>query len=251
MLYRNKLALGILTTIIIVLLATQTPLLRAIRGQTWYVWTLTIGRLFNVGPLSVPNNVAEQVAKLTAENIRLNAQIRNLQRLQEQIGMATYADYSRIDAQIIAQPVDTFQTQFIVNKGTRDGLVLGAPAVIFGSTLVGFISDLNETTAILQLLTHPGTSFPGEVITPDGTARGIVRGKSYTSVEISTLPQDTSISPGQEIVTVSQEGIVPPGLFVGRIEKTQTETHEPYQKARIFTPFDQRDLRAVSFLIAP
>lgn len=250
MVQRNKLALGILAAIICLLLIFQTPLLRSLRGQFWHIWILIISQTFNIGPLTVPNNVADQLRRLTAENHRLRSELKDLEDIKKQVGIITYADFQRIDARVVAEPIDTFRSQYLVNKGTRDGLILGAPAVILDSVLVGFISELNETSAILQLTTHPATTFPGKITADEKSTQGIINGHSYTSIEMTTVPRDIALVPDLAVTTVAQDKIVPGGLLIGTIDTIKTEAHDPYQQARLSLPYDKIDLKAVSFLVA-
>lgn len=247
---RSRAALSLLVALVVILLALQTPVLSALRGRAWSMVVAASGRWFSVGPLTVPNNVEEQLARLTAENARLRAERIDLVRLREQLGAPAYDGYTIIAAEIAAQPLDPFQVSFVVNRGARQGVVLGAPAVITGSTLVGFITELYDDTAILQLLLHPQTSLPVELLAGEAMHRGLLRGKSFTAVEVTNIPRDIVLAPGQEVVTVNHQGLVPGGLLVGRIDVFEDEPHAPFQQARLKLPYDPSRLYAVS-LLAP
>lgn len=248
---RGKTLIIILTVMVVAWLWLQTPLMTSARNIAWSSWVEAIGRVWRVGPLTVPNNVAEQMESLVAENARLKAECRDYREVVKQLGSRDYEGFNEIPARVAAQPLDSFRALLIINKGTADGIVLGAPAVIQNSVVVGFIKQLFEKTAVLQLLTSPQSTFPAEVLADEMTGKGLVQGKTYTSVEIITIPRDVEIKSGQEVVTAVQEGLVPYGLLVGRIGETKDEQYDPYQRARLSIPYDADDLKAVTILVVP
>lgn len=245
----QNVALGALALLVGALLVLQIPVLHAWRGWTWQVWGESVGRFFNIGPWQVPNNVAEQLATLQAENARLRAELIDYRRLREQLGTASFAGFTALPTHVIAQSLDAFHARVVINRGARDGLVLGAPAVIRGSQLVGFVAELHESTAVLQLLFHPATSLPAEVLAEQGSGRGLLQGKAYTSLFLSSVPRDQRLSAGQEVVTVYQEPLVPHGLLIGKVTTVTNEPHEPFQQAQVETLFDPDELWAVAILV--
>ncbi len=246
---RSKYALSLLAALVAAGLLLQTPLLHAVRGQLWRVWTATLADWFKVGPLAVPNNVSEQLARLTAENTRLKAQQEDYRRLKRQLATPSVSDFHHLKAHVSARPLDAWQTHYLLNRGARDGVNLGAPAVIRGSVLVGFITELHERTSVLQLLYHPSTSLPAEVMDEGLIGRALVQGRTYTGVELVNLPRDIPIKEGQEVVTIQQGQTVPAGLVIGSIETILAdEPHEPYYQARLRVPYDASRLDAVTIL---
>ena len=240
--------IAILVVMVVLMAVLQTPLFRLARDRAWLAWTATVGTWFRIGPLTVSNNVAEQLQKLRAQNIRLQAENMDYRRLRQQLGWRAFDDYRAVIADVAARPIDTFHSQFIVNRGVRDGIILGAPVVINESVLVGFIVQLHEATAVLQLLNHPNTSLPAEVVGSEDTARGLVKGVSFTDVELVTVPRDVVLRNGQNVVSLVQD-IVPGGLLIGTIHEVQDEETEPYQRARITVPYDADRLYAVAILV--
>jgi cell shape-determining protein MreC len=248
---RSKYALSVLVGLMVLLLVLQTPLMRVARDQAWSVWVATFARWFSVGLLEVPNNVSEQLSVLQAENSRLKAENIDYQRIRQQINSPAYSDFRQISSEIIGHPPnDIWKSQYIVNRGAEDGLVLGAPAVIYGSTVVGFIVELNPKTAVLQLVFHPATSLQAEVIAHEHTGRGLAKGKLFTGVELVTIPRDVKLQPEQDVVTVAQENVVPYGLLIGKIGTIKDAEHEPYKQAQLIVPYRENSIRAITFLVS-
>ncbi|MEX2054762.1 MAG: rod shape-determining protein MreC, partial [Candidatus Andersenbacteria bacterium] len=147
------------------------------------------------------------------------------------------------------RPIDTFRNQLTINRGSRHGVTPGAPVVIHSSTLIGFITDLYEETSIDQLLIHPATSLAAEIAN-ETAPRGLLVGRHYTSLAITTVPQDAKLESGQKVVSSSREGL-PQGLLIGTIGAVKRQENEAYQEAAVMLPYDPDSLRAVTILVLP
>lgn len=247
---RSKYALGLLVAVMALGLLAQTPLAHSARGYAWWGLTATLARWFKVGPLTVPHNVSEQLAELTAENVRLRAESADYVRLREQLGAPAFAGFRGIAAEVAARPIDTFRTHYVINRGAAEGVTLDAPAVIRGSVLIGFVTELHEHTAVVQLLFHPNTSLPAEVLAgEDLSGRGLARGKTYTGIELTNIPRDVTLEPGQTVVAVQKDDMIPAGLLLGTIQTTEDELHEPYRRARLSVPYDADRIFTVTILV--
>ncbi len=230
------------------LLLLQVPLFRDFRDMLWDKLVAKTAAVLRVGNLKVENDVEEQVRFLLVENIRLRAENNDYKRLQRQLGSAAWDDFRKVPATILSSPADIFRSQFILNKGANDGIVLGAPVVINGSILVGTVEELNNNTSLLRLLYHPETSIKAEVILKEGVSRGLVLGKTFTGIEMIEIPRDAKLAEGQEVVALGQPGLIPYGLMIGKIELIKSGDRDPYQRARLSTWYDAGEIVAVNIL---
>src|SRR3990167_7049440 len=103
---QNKIAIAILVLVVVFLLALQTPLLRKARDRLWQGGIGTIGTWFRGGSLAVDEAVDRKLAELTAENVRLKAELRDLNEVRRQIGSAGFEDYEKIAVRIAPMPLD-------------------------------------------------------------------------------------------------------------------------------------------------
>lgn len=250
---RTKSLLGTLAAFVALLLFYQTPLMRGVKAATWNYVVRRVASIGRVGILSVESNVAEQMARLVAENASLQSQVKDYGRLRDQIGSISIDSMRVIPAAVIGRPVDTFRLRLVISRGLKDGVVIGAPVVIRGKTLIGYVTDASPSTATVQLLLHPQTNVTVEVSSDDPDmppARGLLKGKHYTSLSVSTIPRDVKLAPGQAVVTQASES-VPFGLFIGTIGQLYTPENEPYQSADIALPYDPDLIDAVTVLALP
>lgn len=246
---RTRFFIGALAFLVAGLLLLQTPLLQTARDATWRTLTSIVAATFSIGDLSIDNDVSEQLQNLTHENIRLKAELKDYQILREQL-RSPAKDYLReISALVSARPLNPWRTEVMLNKGASDGVSLAAPVVINGSTLVGFISDLAEHTATLQLLPHPALSMPADIVA-ETPIRALLKGVTHTGVTLATIPRDAEIYLGQPVVTVGDDQI-PAGLLLGNIDKITAPENDAYQSAQLALPYNTDTIKGVIILVKP
>lgn len=245
--------LGAFGLVMLILLALWTPLLSGVRGWVWGAIVAATARGFEIGAIEVRPDVMDQLARLQADNVRLQAEVARFERLAAQLGTPLYQDFTTLPAVVAARPIDTFRSRYVINRGTRDGVSLDAPVVVNSSTLVGFVVELSAEAAVFQLLLHPETSVAAEVVPREGEsnvpARGLVVGAHYTSAWLTTVPRDQKIEGGQSVVTVAREQSLPAGLVLGTIGEIRSEESEAYQRATLELPYDVDQLEAVAVLL--
>lgn len=233
------------------ILLLQTPLFTHTRHRAWDVLVSIVSRFGGIGTLTVSPDVAEQLQTLRAENIRLRAEEVDYRRLRYQLGSPAFADFRALPATVVGRPIDTFHSRLVLNRGTRDGVIIGSPVVVHGSVLIGFITDLSDRTSVVQLLVHPDTSLAAESIDAEHPGQGIVQGHQFTSAVFHTVPRDAPLHEGQEVVSLARPNVMPYGLVIGTINRLENQEYEPYQKAWLTLPYRLSTLTAVHILVLP
>ncbi len=249
MVRRSQILLGLLGIIIIVLLVMMTPLVQTARSAAWSSLIRILASLAKIGPLQIENDVASQMQNLLTENIRLRAEVSDYADLRQQLGSTSFEQLRSIPALIIARPTDTFRTELVLNKGIQNGVTLDSPVVTGGSILIGHITKVFEQSSVLQLLLNPTSNITAEVLEQDNT-QGLLRGRAYTSVFLTTIPRDALLLPNMAVVTRASEKI-PAGLQIGTIQSVRHEQNEAYQEALVALPYDPDDLKAAVILVKP
>lgn len=247
---RAQRALLILVAVLLVLGVFQTPLLAAVRSRVWGSWVVLVGYITRQEEITTAQAARER--ELLAENIRLKAELWDYQRLRHQLGTPGFTDFRAVPVAVVGRPLDTFQSKFLLSKGARDGLTLGAPIVIQGDVLLGFITELKEEVAVGQLLLFPETALAAVVMSPDSAtmaAAGLVRGRHYTALRLTTVPRDVPLKTDQAVVTEARPGVLPFGLLIGMIRDVQSSASDVYQEATLALPYNVDQLRAAVVLL--
>lgn len=177
---------------------------------------------------------AVNYSALANENARLRTEVGTLRRealenagaeqqLQQLLSLEKLpflANSKEVLADVISGPSSNFALTFEIDRGTAEGVGSGMP-VVSGAGLVGTVVSAGSTTAVVRLLTDPGSAIG--VRFPDGTtalANGQGRGNLLSVTEI---PSGAPIaSRGESLVTSGLEpATYPAGIPVGTVARVR------------------------------
>lgn len=119
-----------------------------------------------------------------------------------------------ITAVVLADSGSPFRQSFVINVGSRDGIVDGW-ATMDGIGLVGRVSGVDANTARVILLTDPTSRIPAKIL-PSGQ-QALVVGDNTAAPPIDLLENPDLVRPGDRIVTSGDGEVFPPGLLIGQI----------------------------------
>lgn len=250
---RSIIAIFCLVAIIFFGAALQTPLLKKARNWTWSTWVTSVARISSI---TLEESDQQRLEELLAENIRLKSELKDYSRLKKDLGEPAFQDFRTISATVVGRPIDTFRSEFVLSRGAHEGVTLGAPLITQGSTLIGFVTDLNDHSSVGRLLLHPATTLAVDVIDPTLSVdaistSGLVQGHSYTSLYLTTIPRDKPLHEGSRVITQSKAGLLPNGLFIGTVKTIHDQKDAAYKEAILDVPYSSDDLRAVNILVLP
>ncbi len=107
---------------------------------------------------------------------------------------------------------------FYIDKGSEDGLSVYDP-VVTSEGLVGIISEISETYATVETLCSPNLSV--SVMASGKNESGIVEGDVTLTADYQCrmiyLDRETTLTPGDLLVTSNSVGIFPQGYLIGSI----------------------------------
>ncbi len=248
---RNKLLLGILAIILIAILASFTPIAQHARNRTWDQIVGITTAVFHLNKPATSQSQNDKIKELTLENTRLTSELVDYNRLRSQLRAPSFDAMQAISAHVISRPIDTLQSEYVINKGIEEGVGSDDVVVVNGSALVGFISQVSLHSAVIQTVLHPKTSITAETVVTDSgatPARGLVTSQFQTSIHMGTIPRDASLTIGQNVVTTSNGSQIPYGVVIGSISSISKPENEAYQQAVIQLPYNPDTVEAVTVL---
>lgn len=166
------------------------------------------------------------ISRLLEENMQLRAMAK------------AGATENRLVARVLARPGQLSYDLLQIDKGKKDGVVVGAPVYTGLDTVVGVVVHAADTYAFIDLFTSPGFKstayiFGPNVFSPiEGMGGGIARVK---------LPQGVPIREGQLVILPG----VSSGIY-GEIVSVQNEPTQPEQYGYITSPLAMNSLLYVS-----
>lgn len=173
---------------------------------------------------------AARVGTLEAENKVLREQLKVGQEIGKRL--------------ILAQVIG-FRSGIKLNKGNLDGVKKGM-VVVFGSFLVGKITDVSPTTSHVELPTDSHSKIA--VQTSQTSARGILSGQFDSGLLLDSVLQEEELILGDTLVTSGENGIFPPDLLAGKIVHIEKNEAAVFQKATVEPLISYSSLQRV-FLI--
>lgn len=144
----------------------------------------------------------------------------------------------RLVARVLARPDYLAYDLLQIDKGTREGVVLGAPVYTGVDSVVGIVVSVSETYSFVDLFTSPGFLSTAYIFGPDvfapieGVGGGVARVK---------LPQGVALAAGQLVILPG----VSNGVY-GKIVSVQNEPTQPEQYGYIAPPLAMNNLLYVS-----
>jgi cell shape-determining protein MreC len=166
------------------------------------------------------------ISRLLEENMQLRAMAK------------AGAVENRLVARVLARPGQLSYDLLQIDKGTNDGVVLGAPVYTGLDSVVGIVVHTAPTYAFVDLFTSPGFEstafiFGPNVFSPiEGMGGGVARVK---------LPQGVLIREGQLVILPG----ISSGIY-GEIIAVQNEPTQPEQYGYITPPIAMSSLSYVS-----
>lgn len=173
------------------------------------------------------------IAELQAENIRLQQENLKLKEwyqtallleaenksLKDLLNVKVDPTYTTITARILSDPGNTFVKSILVSAGSADGVQKGQ-AVLSGEGLIGRVTEVGQNSARVLLITDVNARVP--VLIEDTRQHAIMAGTNQEVAQLRHLPPDSDVKSGARIVTSGQGGMFPPGLAIGRVQKTKS-----------------------------
>ena len=176
---------------------------------TWGNYVGMIGRASETDILRQRLEVLERQATTFEETGRENARLRQLRSLQARL------DTPSIAARTIGRDTAHAYETFTVNRGSRDGVELDAPALAPNGVVVGRVIHVSLWTSTVQLITDPKSAVGAKVARTG--AHGVIHGIGGATVELAYVTSLADVAVGDLVVTSGDDSIYPPGLEIGRV----------------------------------
>jgi rod shape-determining protein MreC len=135
----------------------------------------------------------DQLEHVKGNDIEARSAVLEYRELLKINQLTSKFQYKTVVAQVVGESPSNFQNTVEINVGTRQGLAVGMP-VTDGAGLIGRITKVSPSTAVVLLLTDPEfaisaqvLTIPGQEVTPSGTT-------TNASTTTTTPTQGTTVS---------------------------------------------------------
>jgi rod shape-determining protein MreC len=206
------------------------------------------------------SDIKKENETLKAENQKLqdmaieyNDLAKENQRLRDMLSFKNQLNgYNIIGCDIIGKGGGTYLDEFIINKGTKDG-VEKRMVVITSYGLVGQVVTSNADWSIVQSLANENIAVSG-MIESTGENDGIVKGykdsENKQLAKLYYLPENSKIKNGDIILTSGLGGVYPKGIRIGYVTGVEIDKGKVMKTAVLQPYVDFNKLQEV-FVIIP
>ncbi len=187
--------------------------------------------------------------ELSAEVAKLRELKKENKILREALDIGLQKEFEMVFAQITGK--DIAQDFILINKGTEDGILKDMPVIIQQRILVGKISQVYRNFSRVMLVSNKESTFPVniQVDVEVENVNAIIRGRGGLQSFIDLIPLAAEIKKGDRIVTTALEETFPKGILIGYIGEVEKLGIEPFQRAKIQSVFNLKELESVFIII--
>ncbi len=190
-----------------------------------------VGIVHNLSSLPAQNDtLSGQVAELSAENARLKEVDHENTLLRAELQVSPVGSPRHIvAARVTNSSPFSYLDRISIDRGGNDG-IKGGQAVTIHGNLVGKIVSVSDKSADVLLITSIDSIVQAEL--QNSRTNGVVRGGIHGLV-LESIPQDTSVTVGENIVTNGLGGSLRPGLLIGTVSGIISKKNDIFQSIAI------------------
>ncbi|HET8707332.1 MAG TPA: rod shape-determining protein MreC [Pseudomonadales bacterium] len=158
----------------------------------------------------------QKLAALTAENVRL----------RELLNSSALVSDTVLIAEIIGLDPDPFRHEIVLDKGEKDGVILGQP-ILDASGLMGQIIEVGPLTSRALLITDVSHATP-VMVNRNGVRAIAVGGGKLDRLTLTYVPETADIKVGDLLVSSGLGGRFPSGYPVGVVTRVEHDGGQPF-----------------------
>ncbi len=177
----------------------------------------------------------ERIASLEDELRKTKNLKEENERLRKMLELKTdETNYKTVAADVVAFELDNFSKSYTINKGIKDGITRNC-AVITPYGLVGYIGEVGRNWAKVNPIVDAGVSVSATI--PRIANIAIVQG-DMTLMEnglckMTYVSKEAGIEIGDHIETSGAGGIIPEGIYIGKVTEIRNDVTGVSQEAII------------------
>jgi len=198
--------------------------------------------------VSAQHAIADQ-HRLLEENARLRQELKRMRALQREnetmrtlLKVRPELPHEWLGCRVIA--LYPQQQTLILDRGTRDGILPGAP-VVCGEGLVGVVAQADAGSAIVRLLTAPRVAVSARVLNSSRVSSGFCEGRGESEILLHMLPPEAPVQVGDSVVSAGLGGKYPSNIPIGVVVQVWLDRQYSLKKARVRPYADFENLQIV------
>ena len=199
------------------------------------------------GALAENEKLKDEIARLTEDNSRLQAERSELERLRSLYQLdQVYMQYDKIGARVIARDSEKWFQVFRINKGSADGVRVDMNVMADGG-LVGIVTDVGANYATVRSIIDDSSRVSAMPV--DSEYSCIVAGDltqyEQGRLRITDFSKDEVVKDGDQIVTSNISTKFLPGILIGYAVDVTVDSEHLTQSGYLIPVVDFDNLQEV------
>lgn len=158
--------------------------------------------------------------------------------------------YKTVAADVVAFQLDNFSKSYTINKGIKDGITINC-AVITPFGLVGYVSEVGRNWARISPIVDAKVSVSATITRVSNNA--IVQGDMSLMddglCKMAYISKEAGIEIGDHIETSGAGGMIPGGIYIGKVTEIRNDVTGVSQEAVIKPGVDFSNLNEVVVIL--
>lgn len=201
---------------------------------------------------NVEKNIDQSESYLIQKNVNESLE-KEIQELREVLELnRTLTEYDTVNATILSRNKSYWFNTITIDKGKKDGIKNGM-AVITKNGLLGKISKVYNSSSEIKLITSDDINYKVSVSIKVGDTENIAVLNGYDInndlVKVVGVNKNAKIEKGTEVVTSGLGGVFPGGIYIGTVEKIESDKYDLSNNIYIKTKQDFNNIHYVTVLI--
>ncbi|WP_320977278.1 rod shape-determining protein MreC [Enterocloster asparagiformis] len=199
------------------------------------------------GALAENEKLKDEIARLTEDNSRLQAERSELERLRSLYQLdQDYMQYDKIGARVIARDSEKWFQVFRITKGSADGVRVDMNVMADGG-LVGIVTDVGANYATVRSIIDDSSRVSAM---PVGSEYSCIVAGDLTQYEqgrlrITDFSKDEVVKDGDQIVTSNISTKFLPGILIGYAVDVTVDSEHLTQSGYLIPVVDFDNLQEV------
>jgi len=198
------------------------------------------------------SSLEKDIESSQAELARLYSLEEENKKLRQYLKFFEENSYEYVLAKVLWQEnllnLSSYNQNIIINKGEKDGLMVGLAVVNESGVIIGKIIEVNETNSRVCLINNNFCKMAVS-INNSNSSIGLAEGDLGLSVKLNFVSQNEIVNVGDMIITSGLEKDIPRGLAVARINNIEQEVNDIWQNVNAEALFNINNLNIVSVII--
>ena len=190
----------------------------------------------------------QEIAELEEKAREGEAASRENEDLRSLLGLAEKRkDLTYEMATVTARGTSSWSSTFTISKGSNGAIAVDACVVDQYGNLVGLVAEVGSNWATVRTIVDAEIQMGGILARTDGAAvlEGDFALMGQGRLKLTYLPEGVELLAGDQVLTLSREGIYPSGLVVGHVEEIHAEASGMGQYAVVAPEADLDSLNRV------